>query len=84
MRFRAVERLSNQCASLIVNSDNAAGLDVFVAEPQGQTELAAHPHVVCTPHVGAQTVEAQARAADDIASEILAALREEKLRWQVA
>lgn len=62
----------------------AAGLDVFVAEPPGQTELVAHPHVVCTPHVGAQTVEAQARAADDIASEILAALHDEKLRWQVA
>jgi D-3-phosphoglycerate dehydrogenase / 2-oxoglutarate reductase len=62
----------------------AAGLDVFVAEPPGLTELVAHPRVIGTPHIGAQTVEAQARAADDIASEILAALREEKLRWQVA
>src|SRR5258706_865356 len=62
----------------------AAGLDVFVAEPPGQTDLVAHPHVVCTPHVGAQTVEAQARAADDIASEILAALQGKDLRWKVA
>lgn len=62
----------------------AAGLDVFVAEPPGQTELVAHPRVVCTPHIGAQTVEAQARAADDIASEILAALQGKELRWKVA
>lgn len=62
----------------------AAGLDVFVAEPPGQTELVAHPHVIGTPHIGAQTVEAQARAADDIASEVLAALNKEVLRWQVA
>jgi len=62
----------------------AAGLDVFVAEPPGQTELVAHPHVIGTPHIGAQTVEAQARAADDIASEILAALQGKELRWKVA
>ena len=62
----------------------AAGLDVFVAEPPGQTELVSHPHVIGTPHIGAQTVEAQARAADDIASEILAALQGKELRWKVA
>ena len=62
----------------------AAGLDVFVAEPPGQTELVAHPRVIGTPHIGAQTVEAQARAADDIASEILAALQGKELRWKVA
>jgi D-3-phosphoglycerate dehydrogenase len=62
----------------------AAGLDVFAAEPPGQTELVLHPHTVCVPHIGAQTVEAQARAADDIASEILAALDGKELRWKVA
>ncbi len=62
----------------------AAGLDVFSAEPPGQTELVLHPRVVCVPHIGAQTVEAQARAADDIASEILAALAGKELRWKVA
>lgn len=62
----------------------AAGLDVFVAEPPGLTELVAHPRVVGAPHIGAQTVEAQARAADDIATEILAALEGKQLRWKVA
>ena len=62
----------------------AAGLDVFAAEPPGATELVLHPRVVCVPHIGAQTVEAQARAADDIATEILAALEGKQLRWKVA
>ena len=62
----------------------AAGLDVFTAEPPGLTELVAHPNVVCTPHIGAQTAEAQTRAAEDISSEVLAALKGEALRWKVA
>ena len=62
----------------------AAGLDVFATEPPGLTDLVAHPKVVCTPHIGAQTVEAQARAAEDIGTEVLAALRNEPLRWKVA
>lgn len=62
----------------------AAGLDVFVAEPPGLTPLVSHPHVICTPHIGAQTGEAQGRAANDIATEIVAALKGEALRWKVA
>jgi D-3-phosphoglycerate dehydrogenase len=62
----------------------SAALDVFATEPPGQTALVSHPHVVCTPHVGAQTVEAQGRAAYDISTEILAALKGEALRWKVA
>lgn len=61
-----------------------AALDVFATEPPGATPLVTHPHVVCTPHIGAQTKEAQMRAANDIASEVLAALRGEPLRWKVA
>ena len=61
-----------------------AGLDVFATEPPGESALASHPRVVATPHVGAQTVEAQARAAADIANEVLAALKGEELRWRVA
>jgi D-3-phosphoglycerate dehydrogenase len=61
-----------------------AGLDVFGTEPPGDSALAAHPKVVATPHIGAQTREAQARAAGDIASEVLAALNNEPLRWKVA
>ncbi|HEX2990652.1 MAG TPA: hydroxyacid dehydrogenase [Anaerolineales bacterium] len=60
------------------------GLDVFENEPPGLTELVSHPRVIATPHVGAQTVEAQSRAAEDIAREVLSALRGEPLRWKVA
>ncbi len=60
-----------------------AALDVFQQEPPGLTALVAHPHVIATPHIGAQTAEAQARASVDIATEVLAALRGEPLRWKV-
>ena len=61
-----------------------AGLDVVSSEPPGLTDLVANPKVVVTPHVGAQTIEAQERAANDIAEEILAALDDKPLRWKVA
>lgn len=60
-----------------------AALDVFSQEPPGATELVRHPNVIATPHIGAQTFEAQQRAAVDIATEILAALNGEELRWKV-
>ena len=60
-----------------------AGLDVFTTEPPGQTDLVSHPRVIGTPHVGAQTVEAQTRASEDIAAEVLAALAGQPLRWKV-
>lgn len=69
-----------------LNSGKVAGaaLDVFTAEPPGLTELVAHPKVLCSPHIGAQTVEAQSRAANDIANEVLTALAGKPLRWKVA
>jgi len=69
-----------------LNSGKVAGaaLDVFEKEPPGLTELVAHPRVIATPHIGAQTVEAQLRAAEDIASEVLSALQGKPLRWKVA
>jgi D-3-phosphoglycerate dehydrogenase / 2-oxoglutarate reductase len=70
-------------AALETGQVAAAGLDVFTAEPPGLTALVAHPNVVATPHIGAQTEEAQDRAAEDIASEVLNALRGEPLRWKI-
>jgi D-3-phosphoglycerate dehydrogenase len=61
----------------------AAALDVYASEPPGLTALVAHPNVVATPHMGAQTEEAQDRAAEDIASEVLNALQGEALRWKI-
>jgi D-3-phosphoglycerate dehydrogenase len=68
-----------------LNSGQVAGaaLDVFFKEPPGATTLISHPNVIATPHIGAQTEEAQARASADIASEVLAALRGEVLRWRI-
>jgi D-3-phosphoglycerate dehydrogenase / 2-oxoglutarate reductase len=70
-------------AALETGQVAAAALDVYATEPPGLTALVAHANVVATPHVGAQTEEAQDRAAEDIASEVLMALRGEPLRWKI-
>jgi len=68
-----------------LNSGKVAGaaLDVFGQEPPGQTEAVCHPGVIATPHIGAQTIEAQSRASEDIATEVLSALSGKPLRWKV-
>jgi D-3-phosphoglycerate dehydrogenase len=63
--------------ALEVGQVAGAALDVFAEEPPGATRLVKHPRVIATPHVAAQTVEAQQRAAVDIAMEVLRALRGE-------
>jgi D-3-phosphoglycerate dehydrogenase len=60
-----------------------AALDVFEQEPPAPGSLAAHPKVVATPHVGAQTAEAQARAGIAIAEEVTAVLEGKEPRWRV-
>lgn len=69
-----------------LNSGHIAGaaLDVFENEPPGLTPLVQHQNVISTPHIGAQTREAQARTSKDIATEVLAALNNQPLRWRVA
>ena len=44
----------------------AAGLDVWAEEPSKNHDLYSHPMVSCTPHIGAQTVEAQKRIGAEI------------------
>ena len=60
-----------------------AALDVFEHEPPQSSALLAHEHVISTPHIGAQTEEAQSQVGIDIAEEVLAALAGEHLRWRV-
>jgi D-3-phosphoglycerate dehydrogenase len=52
-----------------------AALDVFETEPATGTKLATLPNVICTPHIGAQTKEAQSLAANIIAEKIIQILR---------
>lgn len=47
-----------------------AALDVHHEEPPKDWRLAQHPKVVATPHVGAQTAEAQERVGTDIAVQV--------------
>lgn len=48
-----------------------AALDVFATEPPGESELVAHPHVICTPHLGAATKEAQTNVAVAVARQFI-------------
>jgi D-3-phosphoglycerate dehydrogenase / 2-oxoglutarate reductase len=46
-------------------------LDVFAEEPPGQNPLLAREDVICTPHLGASTEEAQERVAVEIAEQVV-------------
>jgi len=52
-----------------------AALDVFENEPATNSKLATLDNVILTPHIGAQTKEAQALAANVIAEKIIQILR---------
>ena len=52
-----------------------AALDVFEVEPATSNNLAALPNFISTPHMGAQTKEAQSLAANVIAEKIIQILR---------
>lgn len=48
-----------------------AALDVFVGEPTPRQELLHHPSISLTPHIGAATVEAQARIGTEMAGKLI-------------
>jgi len=48
-----------------------AALDVFENEPPGVCRLVEHGRLICTPHLGASTQEAQTKVAVDVASQII-------------
>jgi len=60
-----------------------AALDVFAAEPTTESPLFALPSVVVTPHLGASTVEAQDKAGQTIAEQVVLALRGEFVPYAV-
>lgn len=50
------------------------GMDVHEQEPPRDLRLVRHPRVVATPHIGAQTEEAQRRVAVEVAERLVAVL----------
>ena len=48
-----------------------AALDVFESEPPGVCQLFELDHLICTPHLGASTQEAQTKVAVDVAGQII-------------
>ena len=53
-----------------------AALDVFENEPPGVSPLFDNDRVICTPHLGASTLEAQTNVAVQVAEQIIAYLKD--------
>ena len=60
-----------------------AAIDVFATEPTTESPLFGLPKVVVTPHLGASTVEAQDKAGQTIAEQVVLALRGEFVPFAV-
>jgi len=60
-----------------------AALDVFAVEPPGKHPLLNDTRVISTPHLGALTREAQAKASVDVAWGVIDVLQGQKPRYQV-
>jgi len=58
----------------------AAGLDVYTKEPPEKRDLVEHPNVVCLPHLGASTEEAQRVVAVDACRNLVDYLAGRELR----
>jgi len=58
------------------NKIKFAGLDVYEKEPSPEIQLLMNPELSLTPHIGAATVEAQDRIGFELATQIIALLKE--------
>ncbi|MEJ2484577.1 MAG: hydroxyacid dehydrogenase [Anaerolineales bacterium] len=70
-------------AGLQTGQVGGAALDVFETEPPGLNNLISHPNLIATPHIAAQTKDAQERAATQAAEEIIRFVKGLPLRWQI-
>lgn len=64
--------IDEECLLKSLKSGHCGGvaLDVFEEEPPINYDLIEHPSVICTPHLGANTREAQKRVAIELAQQI--------------
>jgi D-3-phosphoglycerate dehydrogenase len=64
--------VDEQALVAALDSKHVAGaaFDVFVTEPATENVLFGHPNVVCTPHLGAATTEAQENVALQVAEQM--------------
>lgn len=80
-KMRDGVRIINCSRGAVVNEDDlcdaiesgkvaGAAIDVFTVEPPGKTRLVSLEKVVCTPHLGASTQEAQDNVAIAVATQI--------------
>ena len=83
-------RILNVARGGVVNEDDlldainagkvaAAALDVYGQEPPACKDLIVSDKVICTPHLGASTKEAQVNVAIDAANQIIEALKNNKV-----
>lgn len=68
-----------------IESGHVAGaaLDVFTDEPPGESRLVQMPNVLCTPHLGASTDEAQEMVAVEAADLIVGFLQRNEVRHAI-
>ena len=60
-----------------------AALDVFEQEPVANQDLLQNPNIIVTPHLGASTVEAQEKVAEEVSAEIIEIFESQNIQHAV-